>query len=330
MKNINLIRLIASIGIICLLMSCTGNVSLVPVETTGHKADIGITAENGRLVFKNITVLRKTLAELSKFTKEQEFANWESKFMYKSLRSQKTGESTENSAGAFISPNLESVLNQNGEYVVGDKIVWKSNGYTHIIDNLDEVVLLSIKQNPNSDKSAIKDQISNIDGKPSDAESNGYMGLNDLKADYQKIWGYNGVNDKWRKTIYELVSAASAIGSDGGGVTFYDYSVLLRIKLEYYDSRGKLHPAGDTRLIDRVYLTGYFRDPSQTYPVSINRYSETRNSDLVLTLVYSNTAVYYTNSTPLEYSLSGEISTRGYIGNDLIVWSGYTVSGNLW
>ncbi len=116
--------------------------------------------ENGRIAFKNS-------AEFFKFTtditgkSEDELNSWEKQIGFKSLRKELLDIYLSDNEPSSELKQFEdlhfpvghlSVLNENGECLIGDTIILYSNGIKHFVPNKDEQMLEAIRTNPSVSK----------------------------------------------------------------------------------------------------------------------------------------------------------------------------------
>ena len=92
----------------------------------------GYKLDNGRLVFESKETLRSAFNEVSKMS-EQEIAAWEKGISFKSLKTSQEG-IFENLMSQAFSP----ILNSEGEYQVGNDIIWFNGNTEYILTNTSE------------------------------------------------------------------------------------------------------------------------------------------------------------------------------------------------
>ncbi|GAB3995590.1 hypothetical protein GCM10028807_36150 [Spirosoma daeguense] len=210
------------------------------------------------------------------------------------------------------------LLNKNAEYMIGKTIVWFNDGYIHYIDNQDENLLQQIKSNPllSKNKSEVKTKVMPV---PEDDKSTmGTIGGTSLYAWYQKPWALNCASGWWRKTVYELVSTAAQLGPYGQNYAF-EYTVFIRIKLEWWGSGGWQQNAGERRVVD-VNLSGSVGAQCNVVtppPFNFFRTYDT-NSDITINLTGDNKGVAIQNNNYdcdglIYYSINGYIRSKVYM-----------------
>ncbi|GAB3995604.1 hypothetical protein GCM10028807_36200 [Spirosoma daeguense] len=299
--------------------------------------DLGVSIQNGRLAFKDKASFEKVLSQIRTISTEEEAAKWESKFNYASLRKYNAAHRDKPKLEEMNLPIFNKVLlNENAEYIIGKTIVWFNDGYVHYIDNQDENLLQQIKSNPalSKNKSAV---ITKVIPVSEDVKSTmGTIGGTSLYAWYQKMWSLNCSNGLERKTVYELVSTTI----QGGQGNTFDYTLYIRIKLEWRGSSGWRPNAGETRQV-YVNISGSVWAQCNVItppPFSFNTWY-TSNSDIHLNLTGTSGARALQNNGStcdglIHYSVNGEIYSEvhmnGTCSSTLQLTSPYHISGTLW
>jgi hypothetical protein len=247
----------STLGTLIFLNSCnkpseSSNDTVLPATTATATA---LQVKNGRLAFKDSEQFWNQVITLSKLSSE-EASKWESNYTYKSLRKELDDYNQKEERNdiladlnAFNFPQgLSAILNENGECVIGDSLVWYNNGKKHFIPNLDEAALSTIKQNPS------QSQIFNFAGSKIEHQTpldirTVCMGINALDARHQMAFTQRAPAAGSRKFVHEIVSfteyGRACISS---GCTPYSIksTLTLRIKMEWKGSGG-WKPAGERR-----------------------------------------------------------------------------------
>lgn len=239
-------KLKSKLSITCLLLtfliisSCKKNEESI----NNLQAKNAVSVQNGRVSFGSTLELNSTL-ELLKNKNTEYLNNWENQVGVKSLRRDTNmSEDLEN----FHFPELLStIINQNGEYMVNDTIIWYNKGFKHYVPNKDENLLAQIKLNPSLSKikfpaGAILIPINNSE--MTDVSLGGSKGKTmsvtmqngATDARYQKE--FNNDSGNLRKIIFEIYHY-----TEQGGIGINSY-LYTRIKQEYKGS--KWRPAGET------------------------------------------------------------------------------------
>jgi hypothetical protein len=252
------------------------------ISTSSAAPTLGIElmkVENGRIAFKNSDEFFKFTTEITNKS-EDELNSWEKQIGFKSLRNTLhqlylTGKDLSTDLQKledFNFPNGHlSALNEKGECLVGDTIVFYLNGLKHYVPNKDEKLLANIRNNPSLSKikgfaggSIVPNAQSNT--------SSITMGSNQIRADYQQPFtsqfyqGSPSVGPK--KFVHELVSWSET----PNGLSGFHVKLFVRSKLEY-KSNNSWREAGEYRRI--TY------NLSATYTLSACSFIESGNKSLV-------------------------------------------------
>ncbi|WPU96595.1 hypothetical protein SNE25_13815 [Mucilaginibacter sabulilitoris] len=208
------------------LFSCKKDNNIANKDTADlSKAQV--TNANGRLVFKDSQALNQTINELMNKDPES-LVKWEKSLNFNSLRSDSTAASSFESFG--FPDFYTSIINNKGEYMIGDTIVYFNNGYKHLIANKDEALLAKIKSNPSLSTLKFKagNQViykSAVEGSLSTQSVGLANGQIDARYQYQFL--RNGDNNSKRKLVFEIQNYV-----EGNPFAYICY-VHTRIKQEY-------------------------------------------------------------------------------------------------
>jgi hypothetical protein len=132
------------------LASCTKEIEAPSSISPAIKSSSDIYVKSGRLYFKNFEVFAATREKLAKANNLEAIKRWEESLGFSSLRA-KAASSTNNSASALVQSFhfpmfYTAMMNEDGEYQIGDDIVWFHEGYKYRANS--ESNLLAIKANP--------------------------------------------------------------------------------------------------------------------------------------------------------------------------------------
>lgn len=199
--------------------------------------------ENGRLQFASTNALYQTLDSIQ--NKGTDFLkNWENQLGFKSLRAAKPEEA--GLMDTFEFPDFyAAVINENGEYMVGDTIVWFNKGLKHMIPGKNEAKLAAIKKNPAISELSFKAGTvtlnSNSAAKSGQTQTMSIeLGPGAGDARYQKEFTNDYDAGSKRKIVFELQHYLESYGPVGG----YMSILYTNIKQEYKGSSWR--PAGET------------------------------------------------------------------------------------
>lgn len=223
---------------------------------------------NGRVHFKDMAIFTRTLDQIEKFKTQEEASKWETSYKYVSLRKYKLAHREETQEEEFDLPLSYSVLiNERGEYAIGNTIIWFNKGFTHFIDNLDEEFLQKVKLNPSlsTNKYPIISRLikSSTLGDARGRTSPIYGNATDAR--YQHEWLINttaggALTGDRRKTVYELKSYAISSGPTPEGYRT-DYRLVIRLKLEWWWSGRGWQPNASEYRFYRYNISGSTSTP---------------------------------------------------------------------
>lgn len=324
----------ALILLLCLVSSCNKEASLVkPDEETG------VSVKNGRLAFRDENAFFDVLKQLKKINTNEQATTWESKYSFTSLRKHNFGNREE---ARLTDMNLPlaytTLLNENGEYAIGNTIVWFNNGYTHYIANLDEELLQKIKANPalSIDKKEVISKVvksNSTEGLRIQGVINGQTG-DARDARYQHEWLINNTSGDRRKTIYEIYSITVQVGPTSQGYQS-DYTFYLNVKFEWWWPRRGWQPNASESHYVTLNLDGSSYPDCRPYAstaINIHEYIATTGD---VQKVLASGPFYYneycSNNGLITYSIQGSIYTEVYMNGNKQTASPYTVGpGTLW
>ncbi|MDN3583915.1 hypothetical protein [Mucilaginibacter flavus] len=228
MKKILLIKLSVALVATTIFFSCKKE-NHSATETKNQVLSASVTSKNGRLVFKNSSAYNETASVL--LNKDLNYlTNWEKDFNFTSLRSDSSASQSYDRFGfpAFYG----SILNNKGEYMIGDTIVYFNNGYKYLIPNNDEALLAKIKTDPSI--AALKFKAGIVPVNTSSAVKSGSLSTQSTSlsgggtdARYQHQFLRNGDPNSQRKFVFEIFNYVESAGQ-----TSICY-VRTRIKQEY-------------------------------------------------------------------------------------------------
>jgi hypothetical protein len=214
-----------------------------------------ITKENGRLVFKDYKALKNAIVQLSSLDQKGMDA-FEDNLEFKSSRRDTSDEDLQ----AFGLPAAyASLINSEGEHMIGDTIVWFHDGYRHLVPKKDEALLNQIKNNPAISHIKYKaglvrvssSTISSEKLKGNDAKvSTIWMNASAVDARYQRDY-YGDDGRSRRKWVFEVYNYVENHGSFG-----YWCYLITKIK-HYYRGSSSWRPAGETtdKNIKNIYVS---------------------------------------------------------------------------
>jgi len=275
--------------------------------------------ENGRLQFASSKALYQTLDSIK--NKGTDFLkNWESQQGFKSLRAAKVEEG--GLMETFDFPEFyAAVINEKGEYMVGDTIVWFNKGLKHMIPGKNETKLAAIKENPAVSEISYKagsvalNSSSSIKSGPTKTMSVPF-GPNAGDAKYQKEFTHDNDPGSIRKIIFEIQNYVEGSGQFGTMSVLY-----TRIKQEYKGS--KWRPAGET--MEKSISNGtYTIQYNSTFDNSVKYLS---GSIPYLTQTDGNNLVYGIGSVTTPYGNITATVTGNYHAK--VLAPGYS-KGGIW
>ncbi|QNK62681.1 hypothetical protein H7F33_19430 [Pedobacter sp. PAMC26386] len=255
---------------------------------------------NGRLQFASTKALNQTLESLR--NKETDYLkNWENQQGFKSLRSSPAEEGGLLSSFGFPQ-HYAAVINEKGEYMVGDTIVWFNKGLKHMIPGNDEAKLAKVKQNPATSEISFQAGATtlnrNLSTKSGSTITMGVdLGNGNGDARYQKEFRHDNDPGSIRKIIFEIQNYVEDAGKFGKLHMLY-----TRIKQEYKGSQWR--PAGET----------------MEKWISNGTYTITYNSTFNNALLYQSGSIPYapqTDGNNLQYAFPTVYSASGTIKADV-------------
>ncbi|WP_114937024.1 hypothetical protein [Mucilaginibacter endophyticus] len=224
----NLFINLALIAIATTIFSCKKEIH-PNVQDEDKISAAPVTSKNGRLVFKNSNAFKETVSTL--INKDSNYlTKWESDFNFISLRSDSSASRIYDS---FDFPTFYgAILNNKGEYMIADTIVYFNNGYKYLVPNNDEALLNKIKKDPSIATLKFKAGVVPIStssvvksGSLSTESTSLPGGGTDARYQYQFL--RNGDPNSQRKFVFEIFNYVEAAGQ-----TSICY-VRTRIKQEY-------------------------------------------------------------------------------------------------
>ncbi|WP_338766390.1 hypothetical protein WAF17_03675 [Bernardetia sp. ABR2-2B] len=228
-----------------LFSSCEQQEELTSLEIATKKTD-NLTIKDKRFVFDNQEHFQSFMQSFTNKS-EQELENWSKSNTVKSLLI--TGVSEEFEQFNFPTA-FKAIINENGEYQIGNSIVWYNDGFKYFVNNEEE--LKSIKENPSLSTKKAKVE-SKIVGKMPSLQRV-VLGANTIDARHQREFFQNNNSGSKRKYVHELVTYTEYLGAYhpifGNGYTIISY-LYLNIKLEYKGNRrrSRWKPAGESRRV---------------------------------------------------------------------------------
>jgi len=292
----------ATLVLCTVLNSCQDQLSNSTVTVKPRIPDIQVV--NCRITFKNTAVFKTTLNKVG-WMNDKEFRIWHKNYEFSSLRELRDTLTVDSLSIKRLPNSLQSILNQNAEFVIGDTIVWfTAAGVKHYIPNLNEQELSRLKSG-GTGKLSDTWEVSKI--KMILPNASKYKNLRSpiygTVATYQKIFYYRDDGGSKRKYVNELYTYWSG-----------DYTELwLRIKLEWWgNSSNDWHPAGDWRDIAydlnyECYLlwgSTYYGGTPYTFNGTLSNYVST-NTDIQIKLGSDN--YFGTGNKDWIVTISGDI-----------------------
>lgn len=260
MKNFSNLSWVWSLVLLLILSSCKKNEVLTAANP---KSDVIL--DKGRLSFKDTKTLLNTVIELNKENQEA-WNSWEEKLGFMSFR--RSNELNEELESFGFPSAYASLININGEYLVGDTIVWFHEGYKYMVPNRDEELLVKIKADPSISKIKYKAGLVNLTqkdiknqddmAKVSNIQNNNtissvWLGSGGVDARYQRDY-YGDDGTSLRKWVYEIYNYVEGYPSG------YNCYLFTKIK-HYYKGSGKWKIAGETteKSITNLNVSVYWR-----------------------------------------------------------------------
>ncbi len=293
------------------LISCNSDFDKVTRNTDQQLSEVKVI--NGRLSFPSTSSFFSTLIKLDRMN-EGQLREWSKSYKFASLKNS-IDTITADSISMKRFPNShQMVLNENGEVLIGDTIVWyHGNGKKYFFPHSNEDELTRIKKGGKCDMIGAF-VISNSTSIKSRSNST------------DKFWLNTGVDARWQKQFNSYKGLRKYVNEiyqawDG------NYGVLyLRIKLEWWGaSSHDWHPAGETRTISysvtyNVYLvwgTANYNGAPLTYYGSYNdSYQGSQDKVLYLAsdyLTYNSVKTWYVDiSGSISQSMQYDYSSNAW------------------
>jgi hypothetical protein len=324
-------RLFALITLLWFLFSCSEN------EFEKQDSISSLRVENDRLAFSSTEELQKTLTELNSKS-NSEVKQWIKSYNFESfLNKTASGEELEDFSTSDLTKaplGIQAILNAEGEVKVGETIVWYNNGLKHFIPNNNENLLSKIKLDPSLDKNPGWYSIKPYNGSKENV-GEGRIYISGLDARHQREFTY--INGTPRKFVHEIYvySEVGYYWQNGQGYQSISY-VLLNVKLEFKNSKGKWRVAGEPRNISinlamaspQYYSSGSLVNPT-TYPsTAVNLTFNNSQDRYDIVLASGSGPTYYGYSPAWNIDVSGTIYQ--YIVNDLTSNAWNNTGNPLW
>lgn len=338
-KTFNLLKVtgLITLLIISFLTSCKKETEQVSPTTSAKVA-----VKNGRLAFKDTKTLLSVLDELKAMSIDEQAKKWEEQYSYTSLRKfNLTNSSEARLVDMHLPLSLRMVLNENGEYQVGNDIAWYNKGQVHFISNLDETQLAKVKENPllSEHKGTVTTKKVDDESAMTTMGSISAQSGDQRDARYQHEWLMNGTSNDRRKTVYEIYVVTSQVGPSNSpyyGAYESHYDFYMKVKFEWY-WRGWNPNANEWHVV-QLNFSGSSQPNCNGGPTYFS-YNENvyTHGDVEKTL--ASGSLYSTGGCSagiLNYSINGYISSDVYDRNNTSVRqtaSGYSTGvGNypLW
>lgn len=246
--------------------SCQEDIeSISPTTENALKKD-DVVNVNGRLVFKDSKSFIKVLTHLE--NRDLDFINsWEGNQNFLSVRSYNDQNPDDARLEDFNLPiNYATIINKDGEYQIGDTIMWLNDGFKHFVPKNDEELLSKIKRDPSinvENRYEEKGKRIGVKTAVSDVATEDLTPFQ-VDAKYQHEFLLSGNSNSKRKYFFEIYyySIRGVYGGTG------DYAQLItKIKTYYWGSCGwgsscwKI--AGDTvdkRISNLSWQVGYYSE----------------------------------------------------------------------
>ncbi|GAA3977104.1 hypothetical protein [Mucilaginibacter dorajii] len=306
MKKNLLIKLMVALIATTTIFSCKKENRSATETKNGTVASV--TSKNGRLVFKNSDAFKETASAL--INKDAGYLlNWEKDFNFTSLRSDSSASQAYDSFGFPVF--YGSILNNKGEYMIADTIVYFNNGYKYLISNNDEALLNKIKKDPSLATLKFKAGIvpittsSEVKSGSLSTQSTSLPG-GGTDARYQHQFLRNGDPNSQRKFVFEIFNYVESAGQ-----TSICY-VRTRIKQEYLGGNkpGNWLPTSTESYVKKItgmnFTVGFFNTGNGTlsYVTGSNiNLSETDITKLDYTL-----CTFQASQSTITVSLTGTYS----------------------
>lgn len=280
----------------------------------------------GRLSFPSRMSYFETLMKVNKMTTD-ELSTFQKKYNFSSLFNLVDTLTPDTLSLKRFPDNYQSILNSNGEVVVGDTIVWYApNEVKHFVPNLDEALLSKIKEGSVESKLTKPYQLKRAADHDGKSNTQGRFtwvnpGDGNTESRWQHEFCYHNDCGSRRKYVNEL------------WMTVDDnyYSLYIVPKMEWYGNRSHRwnRNAGEYRyvhvdIVCTVQLEGGSRGISGATYVPISTTS-TRNTNWNIPIA-QDFLVY-------SYYAYWDIDIRGHIYQEIVDdgYSGWNCAGNpLW
>lgn len=214
-------------------------------ERLEEKVEITPKVINGRLVFES-------QAQFLEFTKtlegktQEELNAWEKTISFTSLRAFENDNEGISKLSDFNFPlYYKTLLNAEGEYIIGKNIVWFNKGLKHFVPNLDENLLKQIKENPAISKIHGKVQTKVVD-LPTMAVNSSNWQFGNAYNSYVKYFNQWGQAGSERRSTYQFNIWEDYQWEDQGAVYLY-HRIFVKVIYEWKGS--KWRRAGEARNI---------------------------------------------------------------------------------
>jgi hypothetical protein len=344
--------ILSSALILCLflgIISCkdemTNIVNTMNIETTESK----YTVVGNRIRFANSEAFYSTIKELNEKSSGSSsfFDEWEQEINFISLRTHNL-KNRKNILEDFRFPmTFASILNERGEYMIGDTIVWYNKGLKHFIPNKNEELLSRIKLNPSLSKNTAKaggNIVKTKMGNGNLVTQSTIIQANSQTIEKSHAFSLTGDGANQRRWVYELVSYIDYIGS---GADNYYVELFMRFKLQWLSpSNNVYYQAGDPRTygID-IYCGNSYNLPS--YTAYNCQFQYWRNTNRILNTIHlSGNDIYepilidgvlvcnqdypYEHLGAFNVNVTGSISARDTWLTSNSNPSDWTLSGTIW
>ena len=298
-----------------------------------------ISVDNGRLVFNNAEELYSIVDSLSKMS-EQELKQWSESASITSLINN-DDEALQKEFDDFGFPNaFKAIINENGEYQVGNTISWYHEGFKYFADSESE--LEGVKQSPNSANERIEVEAKTVAIEPNDQDvSNQKVTLynNSSDARHQKEFFHGGDSGSKRKYVHEIRTyTESYYAKDpllGSGYSIYS-SLTLVIKLEWWGNKSKKWKVagGSRRVAYDLSGSALFKYKDINYDnvtrdIQISkRNTDTKSGDRYITIASYGDGFARSSSVKwevdlygkIEHSVEGDLYTNKWINSGNPLW----------
>lgn len=200
---------------------------------------------NGRLVFDSQAQFLEFSKTLEGKTQE-ELNAWEKTISFTSLRTFENNNEGTSELSDFNFPlYYKTLLNAEGEYVIGKNIVWFNKGLKHFVPNLDENLLKQIKANPSISKINGEVKTIVVDA-PIMAVNSSDWKFGNAYNSYVKYFNQWGESGSERRSTYQFNIWRDYQWQDQVAVYYYD---RIFVKVIYEWKGSKWRRAGESRNI---------------------------------------------------------------------------------